>query len=61
MARNKKSAIRSVVVFLACTAVLVFVLKDYLVPSMEGWETADFSAEGILNWFLWAIDLREAP
>lgn len=61
MSRNKKSPIRSVVVFLACTAVLVFVLKDYLVPIMEGWEPADFSLSGIADWFLWAIDLGEEP
>lgn len=61
MSRNKKNRIRSVVVFFACTAALVLVLKDYLVPIMEGWEPADFSLSGILNWFLWAVDLREEP
>lgn len=59
---NKKgNALRSIVLFVACAAVLAFVLKDYLVPIMEGWEISNLTPEKILNWLLWLIDLRETP
>lgn len=62
MSRKKKSnVLRSVIILLACAAVLAFVLKDYLVPIMEGWQTTDFSVDTIINWLLWAVDLRESP
>lgn len=62
MSREKKgSVLRSIVLLLACAAVLAFVLKDYLVPIMEGWEIDNLSLTGIWNWLLWLVDLRETP
>lgn len=59
--RKKGSVLRSIVLFVGGAIVLTLVLKDYLVPIMEGWEIGDLIPEKVLNWLLWAIDLRETP
>lgn len=63
MSRKKKkgNVLRSAVLLLACAAVLALVLKDYLVPFMEGWEIDSLTPKGIWNWLLWLVDLRETP
>lgn len=62
MSRKKRGGVlRSLAVLLVCAAVLALLLKDYLLPFMEGWEIKSLIPAEVWNWLLWAIDLRETP